>query len=61
MRTGPSTLGSAGKIQGTCSISVTWSPTGAGPESGNLMIMDDASNSPQMVRLSGKGKNGNKR
>ena len=44
----------------SCSISVTSNPTGAGPDSGSLTITDNATNSPQLVELSGKGNNGNK-
>jgi len=52
--------GSSVAAQATCSLSVTWSPTGAGPQSGILTITDDATDSPQVVLLIGKGNNGNK-
>jgi beta-propeller repeat-containing protein/ASPM-SPD-2-Hydin domain-containing protein/centrosomal CEP192-like protein len=40
---------------GSCSITVTFTPTAAGNLSGNLVIADNASDSPQMVPLSGLG------
>lgn len=40
---------------GTCTISVTFTPTLVGSESANLSITDDAANSPQAVPLSGVG------
>lgn len=46
---------------GSCSISVTFSPTGAGSASGSLTLTDDATNSPQVVSLSGKSNNGKKK
>jgi len=45
--------------QATCSIRVASDPTGAGPQTGSMTLMDDATNSPQVVRLSEKGNNGN--
>ena len=38
---------------GNCSISVTFVPTASGLQSGTLSIVDDATNSPQTVSLSG--------
>jgi Abnormal spindle-like microcephaly-assoc'd, ASPM-SPD-2-Hydin len=43
---------------GTCTISVTFTPTVAGNRSGTLTITDDAASSPQMVSLSGVGVGG---
>src|ERR1700680_4894344 len=39
----------------SCTISVTFSPTVQGGISGALTIQDEASNSPQLVSLSGNG------
>jgi hypothetical protein len=50
--------GSALVAHGVCSISVTFSPTGAGPQSGSMTLTDNATNSPQVVTLTGKGNNG---
>jgi hypothetical protein len=41
--------------QSSCTISVTFKPTAKGKRAGSLPIEDDASNSPQLIRLSGKG------
>jgi hypothetical protein len=41
---------------GTCTISVTFSPTTTGTRSGTFTVTDDATNSPQTVSLSGTGK-----
>ncbi len=38
-----------------CTISVTFSPTSAGPRAGSLTITDNAANSPQVVSLNGTG------
>ncbi|HEX5412102.1 MAG TPA: FG-GAP-like repeat-containing protein [Terriglobia bacterium] len=40
---------------GSCTISVTFTPTAAGSRSGRLSITDDAANSPQTAALSGSG------
>jgi hypothetical protein len=40
---------------GTCTISVTFTPAGAGNATGTLSISDDAASSPQTVALSGTG------
>jgi len=42
----------------TCVVSVTFVPTGSGPTTGSLTLTDNASNSPQVINLSGKGNNG---
>jgi hypothetical protein len=42
---------------GSCTISVTFTPTSAGALSGTLTISDNASNSPQKVSLTGTGLN----
>ena len=39
----------------SCIISVKFAPTVVGAISGSLTIMDNASNAPQVVSLSGKG------
>src|SRR5208337_4439653 len=39
----------------TCVISVIFKPTAMGKRAGNLPLEDNATNSPQMVNLSGKG------
>jgi hypothetical protein len=39
----------------TCTISVTFTPTGTGPFSGTLTVTDSATNSPQKASLSGTG------
>ena len=38
-----------------CSISVTFTPTAVGVQTGALMVTDDASNSPQTAQLTGTG------
>ena len=40
---------------GTCTVSVTFSPSGAGPRTGSLSIADDAAGSPQSLGVSGTG------
>jgi len=50
--------GSALAAHGVCSINVTFSPTGAGPQSGSMTLTDKATNSPQVVTMTGKGNNG---
>ena len=40
----------------TCKVSVTFKPPNTTPQSATLMIFDDAANSPQMIPLSGTGK-----
>ena len=40
---------------GSCSVTVTFTPSAAGNLSGNLVIVDNASDSPQMVSLTGLG------
>ena len=42
-------------VAATCSITVTFSPLGAGQRTANLTINDDAPNSPQSVQLTGTG------
>ncbi len=50
-----STCGARLAALGTCTISITFKPTAAGKLSGSLTLKDDATNSPQLVDLSGKG------
>ncbi len=40
---------------GTCTLSVTFTPTAAGTRSGSIQILDNASGSPHVVTLSGSG------
>jgi hypothetical protein len=49
------TCGAAVAVNGTCSISVTYTPTGSGPQTGALSLTDNAADSPQSVALSGTG------
>jgi hypothetical protein len=42
-------------VAATCSITVTFSPLGAGQRTANLTINDDAPSSPQSVQLTGTG------
>jgi hypothetical protein len=44
-----------GQLFASCTISVTYTPSMLGPETGTLTVIDNASNSPQTVSLSGKG------
>jgi len=39
----------------SCTIKVTFSPTAAGTQTGTMTLTDNASNSPQIVQLSGTG------
>lgn len=41
--------------QGTCTISVTFTPTGGGTRTGTLTLTDNAANSPQQISLFGSG------
>ncbi len=49
------TCGSSVPAGGSCTISVTFTPTGSGVRSGKLSVTDNASGSPQTVSLSGMG------
>ena len=49
------TCGTLLAAQGTCTVSVTFSPTTTGSQPGTLTVTDNASNSPQTVTLSGTG------
>ena len=49
------TCGTLLAAQGTCTVSVTFSPTTTGSQPGTLTITDNASNSPQTVNLTGTG------
>ena len=40
-----------------CTIGVTFAPTASGPNKATRMIIDNAENEPQSVKLTGKGKN----
>jgi hypothetical protein len=50
-----STCGTRLAALGTCTISITFKPTATGKLAGSLTLEDDATNSPQLVTLSGKG------
>jgi hypothetical protein len=49
------TCGVSLSAQNSCTISVTFMPTAKGQRTGYLPLHDNASNSPQIVTLSGKG------
>jgi len=49
------TCGASLAAHHTCGISVTFKPTATGKRTGNLPLHDNATNSPQVVDLSGKG------
>jgi hypothetical protein len=49
------TCGDSVAAGASCTISVTFSPLGAGTQSGTITVTDNASNSPQTVELSGTG------
>src|SRR5439155_25240257 len=49
------TCGSPVIIGGTCTITVTFTPTVAGSRTGTLSVTDNASGSPHTAALSGKG------
>jgi len=49
------TCGNSVSAGGNCTISVTFVPTSAGASTGALTITDSASNSPEMVTLTGTG------
>jgi hypothetical protein len=42
-------------VNATCSVSVTFTPSGTGQRQANLQFTDDASSSPQILALSGNG------
>ena len=48
-----STSGAGIAQNATCTITVTFTPTGTAPSSGNLSLTDNATGSPQLVPLSG--------
>ncbi len=52
-----SNCGSTLAVRATCSVSVTFTPTGTGTRKGQLTFGDNATNSPQLVALSGTGTN----
>jgi hypothetical protein len=58
-RTGPfaqtNTCGDSVAAGASCTISVTFSPLGAGSQSGTMTLTDNAGNSPQTIQLSGTG------
>ena len=49
------TCGASLAAMNSCTIRVTFKPTAGGMRTGNLPLHDDASNSPQIVTLIGKG------
>jgi Domain of unknown function (DUF1929)/Legume lectin domain/PKD domain/Abnormal spindle-like microcephaly-assoc'd, ASPM-SPD-2-Hydin/Quinohemoprotein amine dehydrogenase, alpha subunit domain III len=42
-------------VNATCSVSVTFTPSGTGQRQANLQFVDDASTSPQILALTGNG------
>lgn len=42
-------------VNATCTVGVTFTPTGTGARSANLQFTDDASSSPQILALTGNG------
>jgi len=49
------TCGTSLAARGSCTISVTFTPTAAGTRTGALSVTDSAANSPQTVNLTGMG------
>jgi hypothetical protein len=49
------TCGATLAISASCTVSVTFTPTAAGPVTGSLTLTDDANGSPQTVPLTGTG------
>jgi hypothetical protein len=49
------TCGTTLAISASCTVSVTFAPTAAGPVTGSLTLTDDANGSPQTVPLTGTG------
>ena len=49
------TCGSSVAARGSCSISISFTPTAAGSRTGTVTITDNANNSPQKITLSGTG------
>ena len=49
------TCGSSVVAGGICALSVTFTPTTAGPANGSISIPDNAANTPQTITLSGTG------
>ena len=47
--------GSTVPAAGSCTFSVTFTPTSAGTRAGSILIQDDAAGSPHMIGLSGSG------
>jgi hypothetical protein len=49
------TCGNSVAVGASCTISVTFSPVGAGTQSGTITLTDNAADSPQTIQLSGTG------
>jgi hypothetical protein len=49
------TCGSSVPGQGTCTITVTFTPTATGTRTGQIVVSDSASGSPQVVNMTGNG------
>lgn len=55
---GTNTCGATVAASGTCTISLTFTPTSSGAKSDSLNVTDDAGGSPQSVSLTGTGTSG---
>jgi len=44
----------------TCTINVAFAPTGPGQVTGTMTLTDNATNSPQVINMNGKGNMGKK-
>jgi archaellum component FlaF (FlaF/FlaG flagellin family) len=49
------TCGSTLAVGASCTITVSWTPSAAGPMTGAITVTDSAANSPQAVSLTGTG------
>ena len=53
--TAQSGCGAQVAAKGTCSLSISFTPSAAGPRSGQVSVSDSATPSPQIVKVSGSG------
>jgi hypothetical protein len=51
------TCGTALGVGRLCAIAIQFTPSAGGPRQGKLVVQDNASNSPQVVILDGRGNN----